>query len=451
MLGCLLGGVIISYYVSKINNRPLLSIVNKVIGTRSESVQLSSKVIDEYSLIDDKIDAILHESARSNLRLEEQQTKIESLFLTSVLGSELRDDQSIFASMQRLDLEFLCPQYVIMLIRANEKEIVSDFKFKAFINQLRQTYKDYHFIAAEYRGDMILLYNVENEVTSKMLEALANDFQPLLSYLSGSITVLGGIYDSLSDIIVSYRQARKIADNKQESQIGVFVYDPAFFNSSSGPNDSFQVMAEFNRLMEGQNYEEAQKLIDPLFSQYIAPEEDSYLFQCKKYAVINRIVEGVNTVALHNKSIDVNACIELLSNSKTVTNLSESAHEIMATIIEKNNQSAVRQSDGVAKRAWDIVENGYTDPLMGLYSISEQLSVTNSYLSKVFKETFGIGLIQHINHLRVEKAKTLIFTSTLSVKEIAERVGFSSDVSFIRVFKQYTNTTPRKFKGASEK
>ena len=45
---------------------------------------------------------------------------------------------------------------------------------------------------------------------------------------------------------------------------------------------------------------------------------------------------------------------------------------------------------------------------MGLYLVSEQLNVSNSYLSTAFKNAYGVSLVQYLTRLRVEHAKKLI-------------------------------------------
>ena len=68
--------------------------------------------------------------------------------------------------------------------------------------------------------------------------------------------------------------------------------------------------------------------------------------------------------------------------------------------------------------------------------------MSTTYVSKVFKEEYGIGVVEYMNRLRIDGAKKLLETQDLTIREIAERVGFTSDIHFIRIFKKYENTTP---------
>ncbi|MFQ8832529.1 MAG: hypothetical protein ACLR7U_06445 [Ruthenibacterium lactatiformans] len=48
----------------------------------------------------------------------------------------------------------------------------------------------------------------------------------------------------------------------------------------------------------------------------------------------------------------------------------------------------------VAVRAKRIIDENFADPMMGLYLVSEQLNVSNSYLSTTFKATYGVSIIR---------------------------------------------------------
>lgn len=99
-----------------------------------------------------------------------------------------------------------------------------------------------------------------------------------------------------------------------------------------------------------------------------------------------------------------------------------------------------------AQQAKQIIERDFTDPLFGPYRIAEELHISNSYLSTVFKQTYHITVVHYITQLRIDEAKRLILTTDMDIKTVASASGFSSDISFIRVFKKYEATTPGTFR-----
>ena len=99
-----------------------------------------------------------------------------------------------------------------------------------------------------------------------------------------------------------------------------------------------------------------------------------------------------------------------------------------------------------AQHAKQIIERDFTDPLFGPYRIAEELHISNSYLSTVFKQAYHITVVHYITQRRIAAAKHLILTTDMDIKAVAAASGFSSDISFIRVFKKYEATTPGTFR-----
>lgn len=83
-----------------------------------------------------------------------------------------------------------------------------------------------------------------------------------------------------------------------------------------------------------------------------------------------------------------------------------------------------------------------------LKSLAEALSLSESYLSVIFKREMGVAVSEYIRAKRVETARTLLQYTEFSCLEIAEYLCFSSDSHFSRVFKAYTGQTPTEYRNA---
>lgn len=72
--------------------------------------------------------------------------------------------------------------------------------------------------------------------------------------------------------------------------------------------------------------------------------------------------------------------------------------------------------------------------------------MTPAYMSRLFKERTGYGLLDYINKVRIEKAKVLLNENSYSIQEIALKVGFVNSNTFIRSFKKAEGITPGSYK-----
>ncbi len=77
---------------------------------------------------------------------------------------------------------------------------------------------------------------------------------------------------------------------------------------------------------------------------------------------------------------------------------------------------------------------------------ARKLDITPKYLSSVVKEVSGRTAAHWIDESVILEAKTLLKYSGLSIREIAERLHFSTQSFFGKYFKQHTGISPSRYK-----
>lgn len=90
----------------------------------------------------------------------------------------------------------------------------------------------------------------------------------------------------------------------------------------------------------------------------------------------------------------------------------------------------------------EYVRTHYTDPELSLYQLSEQFGMSQSAISRGFKNASGSRLVDYIHLLRINQAKKLLAETNLTVYEIADQVGYNTSWTMTRAFKRYEQMTP---------
>lgn len=93
----------------------------------------------------------------------------------------------------------------------------------------------------------------------------------------------------------------------------------------------------------------------------------------------------------------------------------------------------------------DYLNTHYTESI-SLRSVAERFSLSESYLSRTFKEATRFGFVEYINSLRVTKSCRLLSGSKMPITEIALSCGFGSITQFGRCFKELTGKSPKKWR-----
>lgn len=78
--------------------------------------------------------------------------------------------------------------------------------------------------------------------------------------------------------------------------------------------------------------------------------------------------------------------------------------------------------------------------------MAQQLNLSPTYLSSLLKTLTGQNTQQHIHNKLIDKAKELLSSTTLSISEIAYKLGFEHPQSFSKLFKTKTSFSPVTFR-----
>ncbi len=86
------------------------------------------------------------------------------------------------------------------------------------------------------------------------------------------------------------------------------------------------------------------------------------------------------------------------------------------------------------------------DENTGLKTLAEMAHISPYHFHRIFKSVIGESLAEYINRLRMEYVAEHLKISGLSLAELAERTGYSSEQALSRAFKNYFNLPPKTFK-----
>ncbi len=83
---------------------------------------------------------------------------------------------------------------------------------------------------------------------------------------------------------------------------------------------------------------------------------------------------------------------------------------------------------------------------LSLEILATKAGIHKVYLSRLFKKETGQTCYEYIQHVRVQKAKEILLSSSMTIAEIAQVTGFKSYDQFAVVFKKLTGDTPTAYR-----
>lgn len=109
-------------------------------------------------------------------------------------------------------------------------------------------------------------------------------------------------------------------------------------------------------------------------------------------------------------------------------------HNFLQALNDKPVSNALRLLHQKPGQAWT------------LKNLSETVGVSRAAFAKRFTLLVGRPMFQYLTALRIQRAKDLLRDTTLPVYEVANRIGYDSDLAFIKTFKKHTKRTPKQYR-----
>lgn len=111
---------------------------------------------------------------------------------------------------------------------------------------------------------------------------------------------------------------------------------------------------------------------------------------------------------------------------------------LLAAFVAQNYRNNHRL---IVRRALKFIDERSSGDLTA-EQVAAAVGLSPNYFSHLFKKVRGQGFKDHLNSVRIEKAKALLAEGGLKVYEVAQLVGFSDYKYFSAVFKKVTGTSP---------
>lgn len=122
-----------------------------------------------------------------------------------------------------------------------------------------------------------------------------------------------------------------------------------------------------------------------------------------------------------------------------------SKNTVEAILTDSNIKNSVSFPQALKKALKYIVK--HSSRQITLDELAEYCHISKHQLIRYFKRNLGTTPINYINDYKIAKAKDMLYhQSPISIKEISEELGFSSQYYFTKVFTKTTGETPSAYR-----
>jgi two-component system, response regulator YesN len=425
-------------------------------NTRSEKEKIALQLKSHHNvlrsnmlnrLLKGKMDTLIpYEEAFKSFHIELSSNKF------TVILFAVENDESLHANLPGMDM--------------NERRKLIQFIITNVVEEL-VGHRHHAGYVAEMDDMMACLVNFNDEVEDSDLKEdlnwIAAEAQRFLMRFNMDLTVsIGGIHTSLSGAAVAYQEAidameYKMVVGKRE----IITYDDIRMDTVDklqfGYYYPLQVEQQIINLIKAGDYNQASAFMNDITERnFNKPVVSLTLARCLIFNLVGTMVKAINELGVGDSSIlgdnplwmeKIIACDTFLEMQHELQTLLKEVCAFAAAKVDSNlSKERTETLRDLISKVMKHIEEHYHDSNLNVNTIGERFELKGSYLSKLFKEQTGEGLLDYITKYRLRQAKKMMSNKQDSISEIAKNVGYNEVATFIRVFKKYEGITPGKFK-----
>jgi AraC-like DNA-binding protein len=123
---------------------------------------------------------------------------------------------------------------------------------------------------------------------------------------------------------------------------------------------------------------------------------------------------------------------------------------LLATCVTRLNEKSPPSAapDSLAQQIRRLLLVRVNDRL-SIADIARELDVSPTRAKEAFRNAFDSGIIAYHNQLKIWQAKRWLCDRSMTIEQVSDKLGYSSQSYFSRVFFQQTGETPRDFRRRS--
>jgi AraC family transcriptional regulator of arabinose operon len=124
-------------------------------------------------------------------------------------------------------------------------------------------------------------------------------------------------------------------------------------------------------------------------------------------------------------------------------------YEIFAKIIEERENPDINFdicTENYLTTAVNYISKNIINSNLSIKDLSKYLSLSEGYLSRIFKNNMGLPFSKFVNRYRIQKACDYLENTIHTNKQIALMIGYANPLYFNRKFNEIIGTSPQRYR-----
>lgn len=465
--GCL-GIALIVYFIEK-NYKP----VKAVVGVLSGEENAVNKE-DEFQFIRKTIEDTLDKYEDIKDTLERQYNPMKSSFLTDFLRGNKTEDIALEESLSYYDIHFNGDGFLVVLFDINDcsalfyekEEHAQDDNLKKAVfiiqNIMTELFEKFYYTACvEIDNTVVNIINFDVEaadpaallrVKEHIKDCIDAGGRFMREHFNLSFFAsVSNFYFAVDQLPYAYHETLKVLEYKKVMGADEIIFYDDICNVSNNVLYYYPLEVEIKLIncIETGDFDKVREILKEVFERNFSDSLLSVqMTKCLMFDIVGTMVKTFDKYSTKEDRefiLKLN-CTERLLNCGTIANMKSELMNILEAFCSYVSTKRKNSNMELIYKICEFVNEYYSDINLNVSFVAKEFDLHTNTVSRIFKQQMGVGLLDYINKIRIEKAELLLKTQDYTVEEVAIKTGFSNLRTFTRVFSKNTGVTPGKYK-----
>lgn len=461
-------GFLLTWLYSRRLYSPIQALVSNVERDGYESSGLPLKQrFDEFAFITDAYESAVSEGETMRQALVDRNGLAREHYLQQLVKGEIADEESIPRRLESLGVAFHHARFCVANVEfddwprltylLNRRELKSHREQLARIaaESIHANVASLTTVYIEMRR-VVLVINFEDAGTDgvradMLLDPIHEIHRRVSAELGFNVSVgVGGVVSSVNEVYTSYYQSYRALEYKTVYGANQVLYiedikrhAPGGFidmyTTSFSESDLEEAVVAGDVARISSTFKMAMQRLNEVGADFPYLRITFLRFVAMLSAIPYRFGAAVDGEDANQRTEELVRCTDVPEMERFVARLAERIVGFVRTRTDRD------PAESLAEEALDYLDRRFSEPIT-LESTAESFGVSKHHLARVFKKHAGRTFVDYLTSKRLELARTLLEVPDTPIGAVARHVGYASDTSFRRAFKQRFNTTPSHYR-----
>ena len=371
-------------------------------------------------------------------------------FLNQVISRNSMTSEKIRSELQKYGFDFQQSCFTVCVISLDEDLISYDSReamdyFKTLVRRTMKRYAEAVTFSSEQ--DKALLVSIANCVNANERIEKAFKLCNQLMQKKHGITISSGISGSTRQLCMLqklYNNATEALETRFWTGPGTLaLYSPGCLSEDMKLNFSEEMLNKITLNLKLSNIQTAISYVDSISASLENSRIKPALVQEFLWQFLQSVIILLNIQLPFIRHETVMTGIlpyERLRRTIFFRNLIEHVKELLQHCFDFYHDKNPQHNDNLIENAKKIIETNFAGDI-SLEQVAKNVHLSPAYLSELFKKETGMSFIDYKTIVRIESAKKLLLTPSISISEVSVKVGYTDPKYFSKLFKKITGKT----------